>query len=302
MAVPIKMFCIMIAKVGSSRSIADTLDYNCNAEKDGRILLSSGIDPYLPPEILAHALEKIHNPNYRVKMHTIILSHSPEDSKKLTLDDEVKCAKAFLKELENEGVDLDSSPWVLFRHDNTNCTHYHIAIMNTCYDGSRFNDKFLGVKAGRAAARASMAIGLQAAPRAVEKAEKDKNKVKRVEPRTKKFFDRKAAIEEAKKRKQKEIELRDKNNEIIDKHLVAKEKEQGNNIWKTPIKVSNEIDVPESVDVGKGTNSELETVADKIVNEIIRIAPGGVGYGGGNNDDPVKRNRKKRKKKGGISL
>lgn len=205
----------MIAKVNSSKSISATLDYDCNAEKDGRILLSSGIDPSLPAGETAHLLELCHNPKFKVQALTIVLSHSREDSKKLTLDDEVRCLKAFMKDLqEHEGVNLDAAPWVAFRHDNTDCTHTHIAIMATCYDGSRFKDSFLGAKACRAAARVSMAIGLDAAPKAAARVEATKDQVKQVEPtplvdqetqkKTKKWFNRKAAIAAAKQRHEQE--------------------------------------------------------------------------------------------------
>lgn len=203
----------MIADVGKSTSIADTLMYNRNDLKGGEVILSSGIDPSLPADIQAAALEAIHNPKFKIKAHTIVISHGDHDSRVLTPEQEVKCLKAFLKELEAEGVNLDAAPWVIARHGNTDNIHYHMAIMNTCYDGSRFNSWYLGARATRAAARASLSIGLECPPKAAVRARKTKAP-KEVKPKellpketketTKKFYNRRAAIAAAKKRKEDE--------------------------------------------------------------------------------------------------
>lgn len=203
----------MIADVGRSTNISATLMYNRNDMKGGEVILSSGIDPALPATIQAAALEAMHNPKFRIKAHTIVISHGDRDSKILTPAQERKCLQAFLKELEAEGINLDAAPWVIARHGNTDNTHYHMAIMNTCYDRSRFPSEFLGAKATRAAARASLAIGLECPPKAAIRARKTKApkevKAKELLPKetketTKKYFNRRAAIEAARKRKEDE--------------------------------------------------------------------------------------------------
>lgn len=202
----------MIADVGRSTNISATLMYNRNDMKGGEVILSSGIDPALPATVQAAALEAMHNPKFRIKAHTIVISHGNHDSKILTPEQELKCLKAFLKELEAEGINLDAAPWVIARHGNTDNIHYHMAIMNTCYDRSRFPSEFLGAKATRAAARASLAIGLECPPKAAIRARKTKApkevKAKELLPKetkeiTKKFY-RKARIEKAKKIKENE--------------------------------------------------------------------------------------------------
>lgn len=205
----------MIADVGRSTNISATLMYNRNDLKGGEVILSSGIDPALPATIQAAALEAMHNPKFRIKAHTIVISHGDHDSKILTPAQERKCLHAFLKELEAEGINLDAAPWVIARHGNTDNTHYHMAIMNTCYDRSRFPSEFLGAKATRAAARASLAIGLECPPKAAVRARKTKApkevKAKELLPKetketTKKYFNRRAAIEAARKRKEDEAQ------------------------------------------------------------------------------------------------
>ena len=207
----------MIADVGRSTNIASTLMYNRNDLKGGEVVLSSGIDPALPAAIQATALEAMHNPKFKIKAHTIVISHGNRDSKILTPEQELKCLKAFLKELEAEGVNLDAAPWVIARHGNTDNIHYHMAIMNTCYDRSRFKAEFLGAKATRAASRASLAIGLECPPKGAKRAQETKAPKevkpkkaavlpKEIKEKSKKFYDRRAAIEAARKRKQDETQ------------------------------------------------------------------------------------------------
>lgn len=202
----------MIANVSSSKNIVSTLEYDENKLKGGEVILSSGIDPELPASIQAKALEAMHNPKFKVKAHTIVISHGDKDSKLLTPELEKKYLKAFLKELEAEGIDLDSSPWVIARHGNTDNVHYHMAIMNTCYDRSRFKSDFLGAKATRAAAAVSLYYGLEGAPRAVERLEKTQSKRGKVKQKelltedakgiAKHFYNRRAAIAAAKAKKE----------------------------------------------------------------------------------------------------
>lgn len=200
----------MVADVGRSTNISATLMYNRNDMKGGEVILSSGIDPSLPATIQAAALEAMHNPRFRIKAHTIVISHGDNDSRVLTPEQERKCLVAFLKELEAEGINLDAAPWVIARHGNTDNIHYHMAIMNTCYDRSRFPSEFLGAKATRAAARASLNIGLECPAKAEERLRKTKEP-RKAKPKkllteeasetTKKFYNRRAAIAAAQKRK-----------------------------------------------------------------------------------------------------
>ena len=206
----------MIADVGRSTNISATLMYNRNDMKGGEVILSSGIDPALPATIQAAALEAMHNPKFRIKAHTIVISHGNHDSKILTPEQELKCLKAFLKELEAEGVNLDAAPWVIARHGNTDNIHYHMAIMNTCYDRSRFRSEFLGAKATRAASRASLSIGLECPTKGAIRAQetkapgvvKPKKAVlpKETKEKSKKFYNRKASIEAARRKKENETQ------------------------------------------------------------------------------------------------
>ena len=206
---------IMIADVGKSTDISSTLMYNRNDMKGGEVILSSGIDPSLPAEIQAAALEAMHNHKFKIKAHTIVISHGNHDSKHLTPEQELKCLEAFLKELKAEGVNLNAAPWVISRHGNTDNIHYHMAIMNTCYDRSRFNSWYLGARATRAAARASLSIGLECPPKAAVRARKTKapeevkpNESDKLTTETKEvsknFYNRRAAIAAARKRKEDE--------------------------------------------------------------------------------------------------
>ena len=215
----------MIADVGRSTNIASTLMYNRNDLKGGEVVLSSGIDPTLPAAIQATALEAMHNPKFRIKAHTIVISHGNRDSKILTPEQELKCLKAFLKELEAEGVNLDAAPWVIARHGNTDNIHYHMAIMNTCYDRSRFRAEFLGAKATRAASRASLSIGLECPTKGAIRAQETKAP-KVVEPKkavlpeetkekSKKFYNRKAAIKRKNEAKEQQAQKKQNQSKVL---------------------------------------------------------------------------------------
>lgn len=204
----------MIATVGTSKNIASTLKYNENSLKGGEVVFSHGIDPNMPVDMQARLLEAMHNQRYQIKAHTIVISHGDRDSRELTPEQEKKFLLEFLNELEKRGTDLNSAPWVIARHGNTDNIHYHMAVMNTTMDGKRFQDKFLGKNATRAAAAVSMKYGLENAPRAAkaEKAAADRRpKKEHRKPLTddavqtiKKVYNRRAAIEAARKRKQDE--------------------------------------------------------------------------------------------------
>ncbi|MGL4907813.1 MAG: relaxase/mobilization nuclease domain-containing protein [Bacteroidales bacterium] len=217
----------MIATVSSSRSISSTLNYNENNMKGGEIIYSSGIDPSMNVDNQIRFLEAMSNPKFKVKAHTIVISHGDNDTKKITIQDEKKILKEFLLELEKRGVNLDAAPWVIARHNNTNNTHYHMAIMNTCYDGSKFNSAFLGKTATRAAAKVSLSLGLEAAPKAANnirrrKEKKPTNEKIKMDENTestlhKVYINRQDAIEAARLRKEKEE---------YEKKLQAQEKQR----------------------------------------------------------------------------
>ena len=205
----------MIATVATSKNIASTLKYNENSLKGGEVVFSHGIDPAMPVELQARMLEAMHNQRFKIKAHTIVISHGDRDSRELTPAQEKKLLLEFLNELEKRGTDLNSAPWVIARHGNTDNIHYHMAIMNTTMDGKRFQDKFLGKNVTRAAAAISMKYGLEQAPRAA-RAEKAAAEKRPQEPKqkpplteeavqiTKKVYNRRAAVAAAKKRKEDE--------------------------------------------------------------------------------------------------
>ena len=209
----------MIANVSNSRDIASTLIYDENKLKGGEVMFSHGIDPYMPVELQAKMLEALHNDRFKVKVHTIVISHGDHDSKVLNPEQEKKILLDFLNELEKRGTDLNSAPWVIARHGNTDNIHYHMAIMNTTMDGKRFNDKFLGKNATRAAAATSMKYGLESATRAVEAEQAAaRRRPKGLEPerepllnketltKSERRYNRRAAIAAAKRRKENEAD------------------------------------------------------------------------------------------------
>lgn len=203
----------MIAKVGTSTDIASTLEYNENELKGGEVVFSNGIDPNMPVSLQARLLESYHNPKYKVKAHTIIISHGDNDSKKLTPKQEKEYLRAFVDGMIERGFDLDNSRWVIARHGNTDNVHYHMAVMTTKEDGTRFKDYYLGKNASRVAAEVSKKFELEHAAWSAKKEAKHREhhprppRKKRTLPISgeardinKKFISRKAAIAAKKER------------------------------------------------------------------------------------------------------
>ena len=207
----------MIAKVGTSTNIISTLEYNENALKGGEVIFSNGIDPKMPVNLQARLLESYHNPNFKVKAHTIIISHGDNDSKRLTPEQEKKYLRAFVDGMIERGFDLDNSRWVIARHGNTDNVHYHMAVMTTKEDGTRFKDYYLGKNASRVAAEVSKKFELEHATWSAKKESTHREhyprppRKKRTLPisgeakeKTKKFYNRKAAIKAAQIKNQDE--------------------------------------------------------------------------------------------------
>lgn len=192
----------MIAKVGTSTNIVSTLEYNENALKGGEVMFCNGIDPAMPVNLQARILEAMHNPKYKIKAHTIVISHGDNDSKSLTLEQEKKYLRAFIEGMIERGFDLNGTRWVIARHGNTDNVHYHMAIMTTKMDGSRFKDYYLGKNASRVAAEVSESFNLERAEWAI----KNEKEYQKHNPRKKKNYNRKAAIEAARRRKEDETE------------------------------------------------------------------------------------------------
>lgn len=237
----------MIATVATSKNIASTLKYNENERKGGEIVFSHGIDPSMPVDLQAQVLEAMHNQRFKIKAHTIVISHGREDSKRITPVEERKYLMDFLNELERRGSNLNSAAWVIARHGNTDNVHYHMVIMNTRFDGGRFNDKFLGKNATRAAAAVSMRYGLERAPKAAEaellsESIRPIEQVKEEEPLnqsakiiTKNVYNRRAAIAAAKKRNREYEAI----HEQAYKEQKGKERLQNSNISHFGGKESN---------------------------------------------------------------
>ena len=150
----------MIAKASQTRSIADSFAYARavdEPEKGGEIIRSNVLHYRMDFETQLALLESLSSPKYEVKGITVILSHSPEDTKIIfeKPGKEKKYIGDFLSELKRQGVDLDNVPWVLTTHRNTDCRHYHMLILTTKFDGSRLNTGHIGKKAAKAAYLAS---------------------------------------------------------------------------------------------------------------------------------------------------
>lgn len=151
----------MIAKVTQTRSITASLLYDRavghEEEKGGEVVRTNCVPDYASPNVQRAMLEHYSSEKYAVKGFNIILSHSSEDSRRVRANPHLEkmFIHDFLEACRNNGVEIDSAPWVMTRHTNTDCLHYHMLLLSTRFDGKRLNAGYIGRKVSRAAMEAS---------------------------------------------------------------------------------------------------------------------------------------------------
>lgn len=203
----------MIAKVTQTRSISASLLYDRavghEEEKGGEVVRTNCVPDYASPEVQRAMLEHYSSEKYAVKGFNIILSHSPEDSRRVRANPHLEkmFIHDFLEACRSNGVEIDSAPWVMTRHTNTDCLHYHMLLLSTRFDGKRLNAGYIGRKVSRAAMEASKKNSLSygkgwdvRAERRKQYAAKGKQGAEKSEPKIS-LADRRKAIEAAKARK-----------------------------------------------------------------------------------------------------
>lgn len=159
----------MIANASFTKNIGETFLYAraVNApEKGGRIVFSNRLEVNMPLEVQLAMMVGFASEKYETEAYTIVLSHSKEDKEylqKLQQEDPElvdKYVEKFLNELQNKGIDLMNTPFVVTEHLNTDCLHYHLIICATKFDNSRLDTGYIGKKAAMAAAAVSKKYGL----------------------------------------------------------------------------------------------------------------------------------------------
>ena len=146
----------MNERVGKSSDISHSLSYAQNRDKDGGILFANFTDLSATPDEQAQDWISTAN-DYKTQCYTIVISFTPNETAMLRSmpdngrDKVMTIIRDFLEERSERGNDVEETPYIVARHDNTDNEHYHIVIRTTDINGKRFNDKFINKNANRAA-------------------------------------------------------------------------------------------------------------------------------------------------------
>lgn len=168
----------MLATVSQTRSLVGTYYYDRalnQKEKGGQVIASKGIPQWASAKTQLAYMQAYCSDKYQVKAINVVLSHSSVDKKLIenNPDLENKCVNDFIHECKGRGIDLDNTPWIIMKHVNTDCIHYHMIILTTMFNGKRLDTGFIGMRASKAAWATSKKNGLHYAL-GIDKREQDR--------------------------------------------------------------------------------------------------------------------------------
>ena len=168
----------MLATVSQTRSLVGTYYYDRalnQKEKGGQVIASNGIPQWASAKTQLAYMQAYCSDKYQVKAINVVLSHSSVDKKLIgeNPDLENKCVNDFLQECKDRGINLENTPWIIMKHVNTDCIHYHMIILTTMFNGKRLDTGFIGMRASKAAWATSKKNGLHYAL-GIDKREQDR--------------------------------------------------------------------------------------------------------------------------------
>lgn len=163
----------MMATLHYSQDLSESLNYGCNPEKEGDIVLQRGYFGNLSPDENAARWEEMSNDYTNIAAHYIV-SFSNEDTAKLRRlaeperkKMERKILNEFINDVVAKGNNITDCPFVAFHHDNTDNEHIHLFVLMTTWEGKRLRTDFDKKNASRAAARISIKWNLTGPVRSV---------------------------------------------------------------------------------------------------------------------------------------
>ena len=144
----------MIAKVKMNSSIKATIAYCCKSAKDATVIACNGTTGQVDTQLLIKQFQgqADQRPDLKNKIMHIIISHSPEDTLKLSEINEQKIMSDYIQRLargkgKNEGLDLFQTQFVAIRHNDKGHVHYHLLANMVDNNGERLKDSNIGYKA-----------------------------------------------------------------------------------------------------------------------------------------------------------
>ncbi|MCG2462390.1 relaxase/mobilization nuclease domain-containing protein [Flavobacteriaceae bacterium F89] len=145
--------------IGKGRSISHTgaaISYGCNKEKEAEMVYSQHICGIDPSEI-TEEFKIVQSQNHRCERNTLSFAISPtiEDGKELSVESLGEIAQKFLREMN-----LREHQAVAYVHRDKEHTHVHVYANRIGFDGTAYNDSFIGKQSQLAAERVAHEMGL----------------------------------------------------------------------------------------------------------------------------------------------
>ena len=145
--------------IGKGRSISNAgaaISYGCNKEKEAEMVYSQHICGIEPSEI-TEEFKIVQSQNHRCERNTLSFAISPtiEDGRDLSVESLGEVAEKFLKEMN-----LREHQAVAYVHRDKDHTHVHVYANRIGFDGTAYNDSFIGKQSQLAAERVAQEMGL----------------------------------------------------------------------------------------------------------------------------------------------
>ncbi len=145
--------------IGKGTSIAHTgtsIDYGWNQEKDAEIVFSQHLAGTNPQEI-TEEFRIIQEENTRCQKNTLsfILSPTQEDGRNLSTKQLGELTQKFIREMQ-----LKERQAIAFVHRDKAHTHVHLYVNRIGFDGTAYNDSFIGKRSQLAAENVAKEMGL----------------------------------------------------------------------------------------------------------------------------------------------
>ncbi|WP_417886690.1 relaxase/mobilization nuclease domain-containing protein [Zunongwangia sp.] len=154
--------------IGKGKSISHTkasMQYGWNNEKEAEIVYRNNLIGHTPEE-LSKEFRYIQRLNDNCYRNTISFVLSPTIADKTKLDN--KMLHAICKEFSRK-MELGDRQAIGFLHRDKHHTHIHLYSNRIDFDGSAYDDSFIGKKSQRMAAETASKLGLETVQSVLEK-------------------------------------------------------------------------------------------------------------------------------------
>lgn len=129
----------MVAKINSSKSLYNTLNYNEQKLHKGKALLLEAAGFLKDPSLLSfsdklHHFHRLTALNERTRTHAVHFSLNFDPSEKLSTEKLIAIAKSYMQQ-----IGFGAQPYLVYQHFDSGHPHIHIVSTNIRSDGSRIS-------------------------------------------------------------------------------------------------------------------------------------------------------------------